>query len=121
MSTEVGTIEVRAGGVQALGGDGVRPRGRRLIMSAVALTQAGHLRLRSHQRRRRRGTRASSRPWRAACWRRPSVPTATRRDAGKLEAMEGRVLAATIAAEGIGIPLWDAGKLEAMEGRMLAG
>jgi hypothetical protein len=31
------------------------------------------------------------------------------------------VLAATVAAEGIGIPLWDAGKLEAMEGRVLAG
>jgi hypothetical protein len=42
-------------------------------------------------------------------------------DAGKLEAMEGRVLAATVAAEGIGIPLWDAGKLEAMKGRVLAG
>ena len=41
-------------------------------------------------------------------------------DAGKLEAMEGRVLAATVAAEGIGIPLWDTGKLEAMRGRMLA-
>jgi hypothetical protein len=42
-------------------------------------------------------------------------------DAGKLEAMEGRVLAETVRAEGTGAPLWDAGKLEAMEGRVLAG
>jgi hypothetical protein len=37
-------------------------------------------------------------------------------DAAKLEAMEGRVLAATVQ----GIELWDADKLEAMEGRSLA-
>jgi hypothetical protein len=42
-------------------------------------------------------------------------------DAGKLEAMEGRVLAETVRAEGTGAPLWDAGKLQAMEGRVLAG
>jgi hypothetical protein len=42
-------------------------------------------------------------------------------DAGKLEAMQGRVLAETVRAEGTGAPLWDAGKLEAMEGRVLAG
>jgi hypothetical protein len=41
-------------------------------------------------------------------------------DAGKLQAMEGRVLAETVRAEGTGAPLWDAGKLEAMEGRVLA-
>jgi hypothetical protein len=41
-------------------------------------------------------------------------------DAGKLEAMEGRVLAETVRAEG-SAALWDAGKLEAMEGRVLAG
>ena len=41
-------------------------------------------------------------------------------DAGKLEAMQGRVLAGTVQAEGFG-PLWDPGKLEAMEGRVLAG
>jgi hypothetical protein len=41
-------------------------------------------------------------------------------DAGKLEAMQGRVLAATVAAEG-SAPMWDAGKLEAMQGRVLAG
>jgi len=41
-------------------------------------------------------------------------------DAGKLQAMKGRVLAESIR---IGDPalLWDAGKLEAMEGRVLAG
>jgi hypothetical protein len=42
-------------------------------------------------------------------------------DAGKLEAMEGRVLAETVRTVGTGVPLWDAGKLEAMEGRVLAG
>jgi hypothetical protein len=38
-------------------------------------------------------------------------------DAQKLEAMEGRVLAAQVGAQS---PLWDAQKLEAMEGRVLA-
>jgi hypothetical protein len=40
-------------------------------------------------------------------------------DAGKLEAMEGRVLAESVRTDGYA-PLWDAGKLEAMEGRVLA-
>ena len=40
-------------------------------------------------------------------------------DAGKLEAMEGRMLAETVRLEGYA-PRWDAGKLEAMKGRMLA-
>ena len=39
-------------------------------------------------------------------------------DAGKLEAMQGRMLAETVRAGSA--PLWDAGKLEAMRGRMLA-
>jgi hypothetical protein len=42
-------------------------------------------------------------------------------DAGKLEAMQGRVLAEAVRAEGSYAPLWDAGKLQAMEGRVLAG
>jgi hypothetical protein len=42
-------------------------------------------------------------------------------DASKLEAMEGRVLAETVRAEGIDAPLWDAAKLQAMQGRVLAG
>ena len=42
-------------------------------------------------------------------------------DAGKLEAMQGRVLAEIVRAEGTDAPLWDAGKLQAMEGRVLAG
>ena len=42
-------------------------------------------------------------------------------DAGKLEAMRGRVLAEAVQAEGTDAPLWDAGKLQAMEGRVLAG
>jgi hypothetical protein len=41
-------------------------------------------------------------------------------DAGKLEAMRGRVLAETVRAEG-SAALWDADKLEAMRGRVLAG
>ena len=41
-------------------------------------------------------------------------------DAGKLQAMEGRVLAETVRLQGAA-PLWDAGKLEATEGRVLAG
>ena len=42
-------------------------------------------------------------------------------DAGKLEAMQGRVLAEAVRAEETDAPLWDAGKLQAMEGRVLAG
>jgi hypothetical protein len=42
-------------------------------------------------------------------------------DAGKLEAMQGRVLAEAVRAEGTDAPLWDAGKMQAMEGRVLAG
>jgi hypothetical protein len=41
-------------------------------------------------------------------------------DAGKLEAMEGRVLAETVRAQGPAATLWDADKLEAMRGRVLA-
>jgi len=41
-------------------------------------------------------------------------------DAGKLEAMQGRVLAESVRIEEPAV-LWDAGKLEAMEGRVLAG
>ena len=41
-------------------------------------------------------------------------------DAGKLDAMQGRVLAETVRVQG-SAPLWDAGKLDAMQGRVLAG
>ena len=41
-------------------------------------------------------------------------------DAGKLEAMQGRVLAETVRVPRSARP-WDAGKLEAMQGRALAG
>src|SRR6266508_214964 len=41
-------------------------------------------------------------------------------DAGKLAAMQGRVLAESVRSNGYA-PLWDAGKLEAMEGRVRAG
>ena len=98
MSTKAGTIEVPG-----------QPVGFRLwaaavsvfaaaalIMSAVALTQAG---------------RTSSRE--AASVGAPLW------DAGKLGAMEGRVLAESVGSHGYA--LWDAGKLEAMRGRVLAG
>ena len=41
-------------------------------------------------------------------------------DAGKIEAMRGRVLAESVRIQDYA-PLWDAGKLEAMKGRVLAG
>jgi len=41
-------------------------------------------------------------------------------DAGKLDAMQGRVIAETVRVQG-SAQLWDAGKLDAMQGRMLAG
>jgi len=40
-------------------------------------------------------------------------------DAGKLDAMQGRVLAETVRVQG-SAPLWDADKLDAMQGRALA-
>jgi hypothetical protein len=43
----------------------------------------------------------------------------SRWNAGKLDAMEGRMLAESIRINGY-VPLWNAGKLDAMEGRMLA-
>ena len=46
--------------------------------------------------------------------------SATLWDAGKLDAMQGRVLAETVRVQG-SAPLWDADKLEAMQGRVLAG
>jgi hypothetical protein len=48
------------------------------------------------------------------------VGSATVWDAGKLEAMEGRVLAEQFRSEAGSPVVWDAGKLEAMEGRVLA-
>ena len=46
--------------------------------------------------------------------------SATVWDAGKLEAMEGRVLAEQFRSEAGSAVVWDAGKLEAMAGRVLA-
>lgn len=46
--------------------------------------------------------------------------SATVWDAGKLEAMEGRVLAEQFRSEAGSAVVWDAGKVEAMEGRVLA-
>jgi hypothetical protein len=77
-----------------------------LILSAVALNVAGRGD-RSVTSVEGSGTREAARigspPW----------------DAGKLQAMEGRVLAETVRLQGAA-PLWDAGKLQAMEGRVLA-
>jgi hypothetical protein len=77
-----------------------------LILSAVALNVAG------------RGGRVTS--VEGSGTREAESNGALLWDAGKLEAMQGRVLAETVRAEG-SAALWDAGKLEAMEGRMLAG
>ena len=76
-----------------------------LIMSAVALTMAA---------RDRADTGAAI----------ATIPGAASTDAsrwneGKLEAMEGRMLAESIRINGY-VPLWNEAKLEAMEGRMLA-
>ena len=98
MSSKAGTIEVRRSAgfmlwaltVSVLAAGAV-------IMSAVALNQAG----------RTSDREAASID--APLW-----------DAGKLEAMKGRMLAGTVRVDG-STPLWDAGKLEAMKGRVLAG
>jgi hypothetical protein len=98
MSTKAGTIEVpgRPVGFRLWAAAVSVIAGAALIMSAVALTRAG----RTFDRE------AASVG--APLW-----------DAGKLEAMAGRVLAETVGAEGSATP-WDAGKLEAMAGRVLA-
>ena len=99
MSTKAGTIEVpgRPAGFRLWAAAVSVLAAAALIMSAVALTQAG----------RTSGREAASVG--APLW-----------DAGKLEAMQGRVLAETVGVEA-SATLWDAGKLEAMQGRVLAG
>jgi hypothetical protein len=77
-----------------------------LILSALALTVAG----------RSDGSVTSV----AAGTREGASLGAALWDADKLQAMEGRVLAETVRAEG-SAALWDADKLQAMEGRVLAG
>jgi hypothetical protein len=98
MSTKAGTIEVpdRPVGFRLWAAAVSVLAAAALIMSAVALNRAG----------RTSGLEAAS--IRAPLW-----------DAGKLEAMEGRVLAESVDSHGYA--LWDAGKLAAMEGRVLAG
>jgi hypothetical protein len=78
-----------------------------LILSAVALNVAGRDD-RSVTRVEGSGTREAESNG-ARLW-----------DAGKLDAMQGRVLAETVRVQGSGAPLWDADKLEAMQGRVLA-
>ena len=104
-----------------------------LILSAVALNVAGRGD-RSVTSVEGSGTREAASIGAAAVGRRqarshagpcarrdrPGPGSAPLWDAGKLEAMQGRVLAETVRAEG-SAPLWDAGKLEAMQGRVLAG
>jgi hypothetical protein len=98
MSTQAGTIagSSRPGGFMLWGAIVSILAAAALIMSAVALTQSA---------------RTSSRE---------IASVATLWDAGKLEAMRGRVLAETVGVGGLAT-LWDAGKLEAMRGRVLAG
>ena len=96
MSTKAGTIEVRRPSGFTLWAAAVSVlAAAALIMSAVALSQA--VRTSDHE----------AAGVGAPLW-----------DAGKLEAMEGRVLAASVGSHAYA--LWDAGKLEAMEGRVLA-
>jgi hypothetical protein len=125
MSTKAGTIEVPgppvrfrlwAAAVSVLAAAA-------LIMSAVALTQSG-----------RTSGRGAAVGLGAPLWDAAKLEAMEGRvlaasvgpdanalwDSGKLEAMAGRVLAGTIGADG-STTLWDAGKLEAMEGRALAG
>ena len=94
------------GAVHVLDRDRVRSAAAALILSAVALTVAG------------RGDRSVTSVAGSGTREAASIG-ALLWDAGKLEAMEGRVLAETVRAEG-SAALWDAGKLEAMEGRVLA-
>ena len=98
MSTKAGTIEVagRPAGFRLWAAAVSVLAAAALIMSAVALTQA--------ESTSSREVASISAP----LW-----------DAGKLEAMKGRVLAEGVHSHGFA--LWDAGKLEAMKGRVLAG
>jgi hypothetical protein len=97
MSTKAGIIEVpgRPVGFRLWAAAVSVLAGAALIMSAVALTRAG------------RSSDREAASVGAPLW-----------DAGKLEAMEGRVLAGSVGSHGYA--LWDAGKLEAMAGRVLA-
>ncbi len=99
MTTQAGTIEApsRPVGFMLWGGIVSVLAAAALIMSAMALTQSA---------RTSSGEIASVG---APLW-----------DAGKLEAMQGRVLAEVVGVDGTAT-LWDAGKLEAMRGRAVAG
>ena len=124
MSTRAGTIEVpgRPAGFRLWAAAVSVLAAAALIMSSVALTQVG----------RTSGREAASVG--APLWDTGKLEAMEGRvlaesvgshgyalwDAGKLEAMAGRVLAETVAAER-SATLWDAGKLEAMKGRVLAG
>jgi hypothetical protein len=77
-----------------------------LILSAVALNVAGRD---VRPVTRVEGSGASEASIGATLW-----------DAGKLEAMKGRVLAESVRIQDYA-PLWDAGKIEAIRGRVLAG
>ena len=99
MSTKAGTIEVpgRPAGFRLWAAAVSVLAAAALIMSAVALTKA------ERTFGRRQGASVGASLW----------------DAGKLEAMEGRVLAESVGSHGYA--LWDTDKLEAMQGRVLAG
>jgi hypothetical protein len=124
MSTKAGIIEVpgRPVGFRLWAATVSVLAGAALIMSAVALTRAG------------RTSDREAASVGAPLWDTGKLEAMEGRvlaesvgsrgyalwDAGKLEAMAGRVLAETVGAEG-SATLWDAGKLEAMRGRVLAG
>jgi hypothetical protein len=109
MSTKAGTMEVpgRPAGFTVWTAAVSVLAAAALIMSALALSVAGRGD-RSVTSVADSGTREAA-SLGAPLW-----------DAGKLEAMQGRVLAETVRTQGFA-PLWDAGKLEAMQGRVLAG
>lgn len=107
MSTKAGTIGIagRPTGFVVWTGIVSALAAAALIMSAVALTVAG----------REDGSLAPVADGEALGVTSAQAPLW---DAGKLEAMHGRVLAESVSTQGYA--LWDAAKLEAMKGRVLA-
>jgi len=106
MSTKAGTIGIagRPTGFVVWTGIVSALAAAALIMSAVALIEArDHRSIAGAASREQVGVASTHAP----LW-----------DAGKLEAMQGRELAASVRSNGY--VLWDDGKLEAMAGRVLA-
>jgi len=107
MSTKAGTIGIagRPTGLVVWTGIVSALAAAALIMSALALIEArGDASIAAPVSRQELGAATAQAP----LW-----------DAGKLEAMAGRILAESVASSGP--VLWDDGKLAAMAGRVLAG